>query len=105
MITEDERTQFIAELDTKRRELEHRMFFKVANHNKAAKLAQVNLLLAEQADRFLIERAIKDARPRTEVFNYGLIGKFFAGICMFSIKPKTKSDLLLDNIEKALKRT
>lgn len=104
MITDDERKKFIAELNTKKRELEHRMFFKVANHNKAAKLCQVNLLL-QQADLFVIEGAIKDARSKTEVFNYGLIGQFLAGVCMFSIKPKTKSDLLLDKIENAFKRT
>lgn len=97
-MTEDERQKFITELDTKRKKLEHRMFFKVANHNKAAKLCQVNQLLSGQADPFIIEGAIKDARIKTEVFNYGMIGKFFAGVHMFSIKPKTQSDLLLDKI-------
>jgi hypothetical protein len=97
-ITEEQRMQLVNELNIKIKELQHRMFFKVANHNKAVKLYQVNMLLSKQAEPFLIEGAIKDARIKTEVFNYGMIGKFFAGICLRSTKPKTKSDILLDKI-------
>lgn len=112
MITRIERDQFVNELNTKIKELRNRWFFKSTNQAKSNKLVKVSNVLSDleipfysvghrpEIDFTEVAVAIKQAREKTNVFNYGKVGKFFAGLCMFSMEPKTKSDLLLDKIEK-----
>ncbi len=118
MINEFERKALVEEVRIKINELRSRWLSKNTNHPKANGLVKVCNALIDLEIPFAtpdapknvnfsnVTRAIEEVRSdyKAQVFRFGNVGKFFAGLCMFSTKPHTKTDLLLDKISNTLNR-